>query len=308
MSPDRKPRIERLRSAVDDYVRRAGSRIILSADERAAFARLAHKAYASSRSLPEVMRKAKFLRVFAEEMPVSIADDELIVGSQRFTGRSFEKFLGAEASAAMAFHGNIGHIIVDYGRVLHEGVGGLRQRILRMDAGPGVKERNRAAFLEALEAFSVFIRRHADAARQRGLLKIADNCEWIAQNAPRTFWEALQLVWFVQVFLHAEGLAAAVSFGRFDQFLWPFLERDLRAGVATLDAAEELLSCFWLKCCEGDESQNLTVGGVDEHGRSAENPLSLLCLQVTRKLKVWQPSLSVRIGPDTSDEFWRGAL
>jgi len=63
-----------------------------------------------------------------------------------------------------------------------------------------------------------------------------------------------------------------------------------------------------MKCCEGDESQNLIVGGSDLKCNSRENPLSLLVLEASRKIKVWQPSLSVRIGKKTSDKFWNEAL
>ena len=57
--------------------------------------------------------------------------------------------------------------------------------------------------------------------------------------------------------------------------------------------------CFWLKTCEGDESQNLTVGG------DMENELTFLCLEVSHELKLWQPSLSVRIKDNTSAELWQ---
>jgi formate C-acetyltransferase len=64
-----------------------------------------------------------------------------------------------------------------------------------------------------------------------------------------------------------------------------------------------LLACFFIKCCEGDESQNLIVGGVDENGNLAENPLSMLVLEVATEIKVFQPSISVRISPKSSGEF-----
>ena len=129
-----------------------------------------------------------------------------------------------------------------------------------------------------------------------------------AELAPETFWQALQLMWFMHVFLYAESSASAISFGRLDQFLWPFLKRDLADGRITMFDAEELVACLWLKCCEGDESQNVVVGGCDSDRNGAENPLSLLCLKVTRDLRVWRPSVSVRVGPDTSEEFWEEAL
>jgi len=117
------------------------------------------------------------------------------------------------------------------------------------------------------------------------------------------------MVWFIQVFLHAESMAQAISFGRFDRYLGPYLERDLANGRITTAEAGELLACFWMKCNSiGDPSQNLVVGGVDADGRCAENALSFLCLDVARQLRLPQPSVSVRIGPTTSEEFWEKAL
>ena len=89
-----------------------------------------------------------------------------------------------------------------------------------------ITERNHKAFEETLESFSIFIRRHSDSTRliaescnkverKQQLFQIAENCEWIAEKPPHTFWEALQLVWFIQIFLHAEANNAAISFGRF---------------------------------------------------------------------------------------------
>ena len=179
-------------------------------------------------------------------------------------------------------HRNHGHICVDYGKVLKLGINGLRKEISKMPESD-----NKKAFAQSLEAFSVFISRH--------------NCAKLAEQAPDTFHEALQLVWFVQTFLHVEGDAAAVSFGRFDQYLGSFLDKDLENGIITEEQAFELLCYFCIKCCEGDESQNLTLGGN-------ENRLSTLMLQVMSELQIWQPSISVRIGANTSEFFWDEAL
>lgn len=307
-------RIDRLQAALNARVQEKGGRILLLDEEMRTFADIACRSYSGTQALPEIQRKARFLSDFADHWPCVIPEDELIVGSQAFgMVHHWQEFLDPRQREAMRFRGNLGHIIVDYGRVVSTGVQGLRQRI---EAGPAGQKT--AAFLAAADAFSHFIRRHGQAAfrqaeftahsqRARELQQIGENCEWISTQPPLTFWQGLQLVWFIQVFLHAEGGAAAVSFGRFDQYLWPLLEADLHNKRVTMDFAEELLSCFWLKCCEGDESQNLTLGGVTPDGDSGENPLSLLCLKVARTLKTWQPSVSVRIHDTTSESFWRQA-
>jgi len=303
------PRVAGLRERVlADFASCRGSRLT-DRGEQAALARLAAREYTHTAGWPEVERKACFLQAFAAEMPVCIRPGERIVGSQRFMAPPWEAILGPDAARALDCRGNLGHIVVDYGRVLRRGVAGLRDDIAAMPVRDDCGRRNQAAFRQVLEALACFIRRHGDAAACAGVEDVAAVCHWLAEKPPCTFHQALQLTWFVQVFLHAESPStAAISFGRFDQFVGPYLNRDLAEGILDLSEARELLACFWLKCCEGDESQNLVLGGCDEAGGPAENPLSLLCLEVCAGLRVWQPSVSVRFGPASSAAFRAAAL
>lgn len=257
-------------------------RIIIDENEQQNFMEIAYRIYSKNQHLPEILRSSEFLQEFAAHAPINILPDELIVGSQRFVRPNWASYLSKEELSGFRPHNNRGHICVDYGKVLRLGVSGLRGEIAKMPESD-----NKKAFAQSLEAFAVFIRRH--------------DCAKLAKQAPETFHEALQLVWFIQIFLHTEGNAAAVSFGRFDQYLGSFLEADLKAKRISEAQAFELLCCFCIKCCEEDESQNLTLGGN-------ENKLSILMLQAMSKLRIWQPSISVRIGVNTSKEFWDEAL
>jgi len=300
-------RIAELRRRQDEFLQDTADRWQRSPDEQCAAAAIARDVYARTDEPVEAVRRAEFLEAFAERMPIRIEPDELIVGSMLFG--VFREPRPADLPAdAPWFEGNGGHVVTDYGRVLRLGVCGLRSEIADMPEGTEQQRRNKQAFGRALEAFSVFMRRHAELAGAEGMGAVAANCAHVAESAPGTFWQALQLTWSMHVFLHAESSSAAISFGRLDQFFWPFLECDLANGTITMVQAEELVACFWLKCCEGDESQNVVVGGCDSDGNAAENPLSTLCLKVTRDLRVWQPSVSVRIGPHTSEQFWDEAL
>ena len=296
-------RVKRLRSELEKEFADAKRHMLLCDDEQRAYAEIGNNVCIASKGKPEVLRCADFLLGFAENFPIGIRKDELIVGSQRFTHPDWNKYLTEEQRKAGGAHSNLGHIVVDYGRMARQGISGVRKALRMMPEG-----RNREAFSRTLQAFSTFIRRHSDACAQAGRDDLAAVCANIAEKPPRTFHEALQLVWFIQVFLHAESNAAAISFGRLDQYLWPFLKKDFARKSMNRDQALELLCCFFMKCCEGDESQNLIVGGCGLDGRSMENPLSLLVLEAGRAVKVWQPSLSVRIGKNSSDEFWNEAL
>lgn len=252
----------------------------------AAYGEIKTASYAESEGMEEIVRKARFLSDFADKIPVVMDDRELICGSMRFWhGR-------------VRGHGNMGHIIVDYEMLINDGLPTVRERIERLDT-PDSK-----AFGMAIDAFMRFIKRYGDEAdsrfhsggsREMGI--VAENCRRLLSGRAQSFHQALQLVWFAHLFLHAEATAPAVSFGRFDEYMYPFYKKDIERGVSE-EELKELLACFWLKTCEGDESQNLTLGGGEE------NPLTLACLKVTENLRVWQPSVSVRINERTTDRVW----
>jgi len=258
-----------------------------STPDIAAYGVIKNKSYAESEGKAEIFRKSEFLSDFAANIPVVLDGRELICGSMRFWhGRVWG-------------HGNMGHIIVDYEMLVNDGLPVIRERINKLST------EDARAFGMALDAFVLLIKRYADEAEARFLSegntdmqRVAKNCRQLLCGSPETFEQALQLVWFVHLFLHAEACAPAVSFGRFDKYLYPFYKNDLMRGVSE-DELKEVLACFWLKTCEGDESQNLTLGGDEE------NALTFACLEVTAALKVWQPSVSVRINENTTDRLWK---
>lgn len=213
-----------------------------------------------------------------------------------------------------------GHFVPAYEKVLRHGFGGLAaeagwQREAHRRAGtldPAKEAFYRAAII-ACEAGERFARRHAEKARalagaeadprRRGELEaIAAACEHVATAVPRDFREAIQAFWFTHVLIHINSSEWSISPGRFDQYMWPFYERDIADGRLTRDGAAEWLACLWVKfnevrVCAADiiNYQNLLIGGVDRDGKDATNDLSYLCIETTRRLRgLTQPSLSMR--------------
>jgi pyruvate formate-lyase/glycerol dehydratase family glycyl radical enzyme len=157
-----------------------------------------------------------------------------------------------------------------------------------------------------------------DPQRKKELLQIADTCRWVPANPPRTFREALQMVWFVQVGRVISENAVAFNLGRFDQYMYPYYERDVQQGTLTQQQAQELIECLWIKLSEWVWAissntarffagycafQNLTVGGRKRDGTDGTNDLSYMCLRATANVRTHQPGLSVRIHPDCPEEF-----
>lgn len=300
------PRLELLLERFRQDYAELGSRLYTVPEDAARFGQAALRAYRHSFGQPPLLRRAAALEAFATEFAVRVAPHELLVGRQTFTPPHMAREYPQEALAALGYATTTGHIVHDYGALLRRGIGGLRRELAeaRRHASSAEQATAAVAFERALEAFRRLIRRYTIVTEElAGQLSAGKAAEWwqragdliiIAEHPPQSFAQALQLVWFAQVFLHAENPAMAISFGRLDQYLWPFLRADLDAGRLTDEQAFDLVCAFCLKCCEGEESQNLTLGGVDEEGREAANPLSVMLVEAMGLLRCHQPSLTVR--------------
>lgn len=158
----------------------------------------------------------------------------------------------------------------------------------------------------------------ADQTRKAELLQIAEICDVVPENPPKSFREAMQFMWFTQMGGILSENPLAWNPGRFDQYMYPYYKADKEAGVITVDEAQELIECLWLKLSEWvwtisantadffagyNQFQNLTVGGRTRDGKDATNELSYMCLKATEDTLAHQPGLSVRIHPDTPDDF-----
>ncbi|MEE3642768.1 MULTISPECIES: choline trimethylamine-lyase [unclassified Brenneria] len=162
--------------------------------------------------------------------------------------------------------------------------------------------------------------RQTELSRKAELERLAEICLRVPEHPPRNFHEALQSVWFVQSLFILEENQTGISLGRADQYLWPYLEADLSNGTLTEAQAEELICCWMIKMsecmwvCSADTAMyfagyqpfiNLVVGGQKREGGDATNPLSLLFMDCSRKLKLYQPGLAVRIHNRTPQNFMR---
>jgi len=185
------------------------------------------------------------------------------------------------------------------------------------------------------DAAIVFAERHADLAeklakkeknpqRKSELKKIDQVCRWVPAHAPRTFWEAIQMYWFVHLGTITELNGwDAMNPGHFDQHLTPFYEKELAEGTLTRDEAKELLSCFWIKVNNHpappkvgitakesgtyNDFTNINIGGVKSDGSDGVSEISYLMLEVIEELHILQPGNSVHISTKTPDKFLNAA-
>jgi len=157
-----------------------------------------------------------------------------------------------------------------------------------------------------------------DQKRKAELKTISEMCERIPANPARTFREAIQLLWFVQMGCHMEGNGPSYSPGRVDQYLYPFFKADLEQGRLTREEALEIIECFYIKFAENtwflsknaamyfagyQPYQNITAGGVKPDGSDATNELSFMFIEAKMDVRLHSPSLAVRVHQQSPEKF-----
>lgn len=231
----------------------------------------------------------------------------------------------------------IGHFLLDYDLILRRGCEGLiadvQERMSALDPAREPADLDKYHFLSAVEIvynsvvkfakrFSNLARKMAqdekDLNRRQELMEIGRICEMVPCKPATSFREALQTFWFVQLIPHIDSDGTAISPGRFDLYMWPYLQNDLEQGHLSLSDAQDLVDQLWLKfnqilsLWKAEDikyfggfpiSQNLIVGGIDGSGTDITNPLSFMCLAATRRLQLPQPALSARLHKKTPPQF-----
>lgn len=188
---------------------------------------------------------------------------------------------------------------------------------------------------KACDAIMLLGARYADYARELAqkencdtrkaeLLQIAANCDVVPAHKPQTFWQAIQMYWFVHLGVTTElNPWDAYSPGRFDQHLNPFYQKDVEEGILDDKKALELLECLWVKfnnqpappkvgitlkeSSTYTDFANLNTGGITPDGQNGVNDVSYLILDCMDEMKLLQPSSNVQISRKTPQKFLKRA-
>ena len=270
---------------------------------------------------PNVIARAWAFHALLRDIPKALYPHDMIVGSVRgliASDRTEAEIKAADALIASygerTFWTNSDHYAPDYARFLARGIGGTIEDIEASLASHPEKEKQeflRAAKI-AMEAFSDYIASYAAEAEKAGLSAAAAACRAITRGAPRSFREALQLMWFIHTVFYLEG-RYAMAIGRMDQFLYPYYEKDIHDGVFTREKALELVECTLYKIREawyfgGDNVVNIAIGGVTREGKDAINDLSYIILEAVGNCNIPGPNLSARLHKDMPPEFLDACL
>ena len=185
------------------------------------------------------------------------------------------------------------------------------------------------------DAIIALAKRYADLAREKAaactdpvrraeLETIAVNCDTVPAQAPKTFWQSLQMYWFVHLAVTTElNPWDAYSPGRFDQHINRFYVHDTEEGTLTRDRALELMECLWVKfynqpappkvgitlreSATYTDFANFNTGGVTPEGEDGVNEVSYLILDCMDDMQLVQPNSNVQISRKTPRRFLKRA-
>jgi len=184
------------------------------------------------------------------------------------------------------------------------------------------------AIMSLGQRYAAYARTLADAeanpARRAELLQIATNCDTVPANKPQTYWQAIQMYWFVHLGVTMEiNPWDAFSPGRLDQHLYPFYKADCAQGTLDSQKAKELLECLWVKfnnqpappkvgitlkeSSTYTDFANINTGGIAEDGSDGVNDVSYLILDCMDEMRLLQPSSNVQISRKTPHTFLKRA-
>lgn len=228
------------------------------------------------------------------------------------------------------------HLAVNYERILKDGLRGYEKRVKEYKASLDLTDPESIdkycfynAVLIVLEAVRNFANRYSVLAqdlaekelnqeRKIELLEISRICSKVPYEPVETFREAVQSVWFIQLILQIESNGHSLSYGRFDQYMYPYYNRDIKNGTIKESEALELLTCLWIKTLTINKVrsqahtlssagspmyQNVTIAGQTIDKKDAVNDLSFLVLKSVAQTRLTQPNLTVRYHKNINKHF-----
>lgn len=187
----------------------------------------------------------------------------------------------------------------------------LQAAIISLEAGVRFGKR----FAQKAEAMAK-VETHAG--RKKELEEIAEICNRVPGEPPRTLHEALQCYWFITLITRILDLQTPGLGDRFDQNMYPFYRKDTEEKRITRGQAQELVEHVWLKMNEEGQlvppaqgaggftlmtARVLDIGGQTAEGNDATNDMSYIVLDACKSIRLAQPAVAVRLHRNSPEEF-----
>lgn len=233
--------------------------------------------------------------------------------------------------------GGIGHYVFNYEKLLKIGYGGfhkeVEERLAQIDpTKPGAIEDRTTllAFLETIEGATIYINRHAEVYEAKAeketdpqtkaeYAQIAKNLRQVAEGPATNFWEAAQLVHISTMMTYIESNGHSISYGRYDQYMYPFYKNDIESGKYTKEFIQEIIEAHYIKMGvtsklrdkmtamantgRGNAGESITLGGVDRKGNDSANDLTFMCLDGSAHTRMMVPWTALRMHENTPREL-----
>ncbi len=235
-----------------------------------------------------------------------------------------------------------GHLCAGYEKLLKSGYNGIIEEAESYQASLDKQDKDFQEKYNFYEAVKIYYRAaiefsqrfstlslemaetQSNEKRKKELEIIGAMMKKFTETTPKTFYEAVQLINFTQNIINITYQRSVVALGRLDQILWSYYVQDLKNGKIDREDALELIEELNLKLtwnvtilpteftlvgnALGQNTQTITISGIDSNGKDATNELSYLFLEAYKKVKVFTTDLSVRIHRNTPREFFKNAI
>jgi len=301
----------------------------------------------------QVRRALFFKEIVEKHLPLHVLEGELIVGGQfntalsrtftrseaRTYNRMEKKYVNRLKEVDALGYGNAGatagHLIPDYPTVLRIGFKGLKKRFEEELAKAGSEPHRDLlrALIISTEVPRILAGRYADKLRemlvkesdpdrQQELEQMAGICDRVPWEPANGYWEALQSLWFTHMLIMAAESypGPGLSYGRFDQYIHPYFEKDVSSGVLDEAFAKELLGCYFIKNnyaydyqgrvgnnqgINSSFGQLITLSGMGPQEEDLTNDFTYLCLDVIEDVNMLEPKPNVRLHKKSPEKLLR---
>ena len=252
------------------------------------------------------------MRVLREEIEPHWKDRNIESKFNSIVRPSIRSVVDAAALFIPTELAGISHFVPNYPLLLRKG---LKNLVKELESNPGYSNSDEYQAMKiALEGVMRLGERYSKLAEKKGsefkdssLLELSEILKKVPSYPPDTFREAIQFIWIFQIALHMETYEQAISFGRIDQYLFPFYLRDLKNGTLHKSEAKELIEQLFIRTNEivpafdslvlqyfsgTPTNQAVTLG-------PKYNELSDIIMDATQELDMRQPNVHLRIGKET---------
>lgn len=203
-----------------------------------------------------------------------------------------------------------GHIAWLWERILRHGVSGMRKMYTRglASAKDETAKKFYSGVLIVLDAITEWNQKHVEKLKQMNMLEMAAICERVPEYPATTFHEAVQAYFMQHIMVLSENPYGGNSPGRLDYYLWPYLERDLKNGICSLETARELVDELFLRFDESVHNMDgwgitLSIGGCHRNGSPAVNPLTTIMVESIMDMNITHPLVYLRVSKDSPEEY-----